>query len=452
MTSTINYNGVDQLFPVAGQDNDSQGFRDNFSTIKDALQDAYNEISDLQEKAILVAKLSPDTGVVTNDLQGSTLTSGSYKDFHTEIYTHDASDVIDLDVALGDFQLVTLTNNSNTITFSNWPTPSSTSNGLCAKVIVHMTVSNSRETATPTLDAGEGTLKFVGGFPSLTLRKDAESNPIPKVIEAWSPDEGVTVYVRYLGEFLNGTEPVPNSVFNGDVTLDGNDALLSVPLGEVSSFNLTSTGLANLANTTAEDLTVSNGTILNALRTNGDITAIGNIDVAGTFTATGNVNLGNASSGAGVDKVRMVGIPVLPSITTAQRNALPSEEGMLVFNSDVNALEICDETGTEWRTIDPNHSVEELTDGAAVSVLASASWFSTVAESDTTLGAGAFPGQVKRFAMNAYAGDMTITVAPAYRGWGGAGTITFSAAGQGCTLQYLNDKWFCVGNNGAVFA
>jgi hypothetical protein len=52
--------------------------------------------------------------------------------------------------------------------------------------------------------------------------------------------------------------------------------------------------------------------------------------------------------------------------------------------------------------------------------------------------------------MFADVGDMVITVTnPA---WGGAGTITFSAAGQACTLQYINSKWFCIGNNGAVFA
>ena len=48
------------------------------------------------------------------------------------------------------------------------------------------------------------------------------------------------------------------------------------------------------------------------------------------------------------------------------------------------------------------------------------------------------------------AGNMVITVTNP--GWGGTGTITFSVVGQGCTLQYVNSKWFCIGNNGAVFA
>jgi hypothetical protein len=49
MISTItNYaNNINTLFPVTGQDNDSQGFRDNFANIKQALRNASNEINTL---------------------------------------------------------------------------------------------------------------------------------------------------------------------------------------------------------------------------------------------------------------------------------------------------------------------------------------------------------------------------------------------------------------------
>ena len=48
MTSSINPNNIDITFPVAGQDNDSQGFRDNFTNLKTSLQYAKDEIEDLQ--------------------------------------------------------------------------------------------------------------------------------------------------------------------------------------------------------------------------------------------------------------------------------------------------------------------------------------------------------------------------------------------------------------------
>jgi hypothetical protein len=77
------------------------------------------------------------------------------------------------------------------------------------------------------------------------------------------------------------------------------------------------------------------------------------------------------------------------------------------------------------------------------------SYFSTSAAETATLAAGV-TGQIKVFAMYADSGDMVITVSNA--GWGGAGTITFSAVGQACTLLYINSKWFAIGANGVTFA
>ena len=96
-----------------------------------------------------------------------------------------------------------------------------------------------------------------------------------------------------------------------------------------------------------------------------------------------------------------------------------------------------------------NNSSENLTDTAASNLALTTSYFSTVAASTATLAAGV-NGQIKVFAMYEESGNMVITVANP--GWGGAGTITFNAVGKACTLQYINAKWFCIGNNGAVFA
>lgn len=97
------------------------------------------------------------------------------------------------------------------------------------------------------------------------------------------------------------------------------------------------------------------------------------------------------------------------------------------------------------------NGAEDLAASAAASLTKPTSYFSTAAAETATLAAGA-EGQVKVFAMYADSGDMVITVTNA--GWksSGTGTITFSAIGQACTLQYINSKWFCIGNNGAAFA
>ena len=97
------------------------------------------------------------------------------------------------------------------------------------------------------------------------------------------------------------------------------------------------------------------------------------------------------------------------------------------------------------------NSSQALTNGAAVNLAVTASYFSTSEASTATLGAGT-TGQIKTFMMLADGGDMVITVTNA--GWqsSGTGTITFDNIGDGCTLQYITSKWFCIGNNGAIFA
>ena len=66
MTSQINPNNIDGTYPVAGQDNDSQGFRDNFTNLRNNLTFAKAEIEDLQNKAVLKSALLNTT--LSNDL------------------------------------------------------------------------------------------------------------------------------------------------------------------------------------------------------------------------------------------------------------------------------------------------------------------------------------------------------------------------------------------------
>jgi hypothetical protein len=94
-----------------------------------------------------------------------------------------------------------------------------------------------------------------------------------------------------------------------------------------------------------------------------------------------------------------------------------------------------------------NNSSEDLATTAAANLALTTSFFSTVSAETATLAAGV-DGQIKVFAMTLASGNMVITVTNA--AWGS--TITFTTAGQACTLQYINNKWFCIGNNGATFA
>jgi hypothetical protein len=73
MASLINPSNIDITYPIAGQDNDTQGFRDNFNNIKNNLTTAKTEISDLQSafgtlygNANVVAYLSTSNVTISN--------------------------------------------------------------------------------------------------------------------------------------------------------------------------------------------------------------------------------------------------------------------------------------------------------------------------------------------------------------------------------------------------
>jgi hypothetical protein len=68
MASTVNPNTIDTAYPIAGQDNDSQGFRDNFTNIKTNFETVRDEINELHQKSVLKAAITGES--LDNDLDG----------------------------------------------------------------------------------------------------------------------------------------------------------------------------------------------------------------------------------------------------------------------------------------------------------------------------------------------------------------------------------------------
>jgi hypothetical protein len=80
LTSLINFAAINENFPVAGQDNDTQVFRDNFDTIKNNFREAKTEIEDLQDNAARIDTTSDfNYNVVTTvTLQDAVLRKRDY--------------------------------------------------------------------------------------------------------------------------------------------------------------------------------------------------------------------------------------------------------------------------------------------------------------------------------------------------------------------------------------
>jgi hypothetical protein len=159
-----------------------------------------------------------------------------------------------------------------------------------------------------------------------------------------------------------------------------------------------------------------------------------------TFTGNGVTITANASSGAvNIDNTGVTNVS-LTSNTLSITGSPLTTTGTLTVNLPANVV-------VAGQLI--LNGSESLDNAAAANLAVNASYFTTLTASTATLATGT-AGQIKTFMMLSSGGNMVITVANP--GWTGSGTITFSDNGDACTLQYMASKWFCVGNNGAVFA
>lgn len=119
MASNINSTNINGSYPVAGISNDSQGFRNNFTNIKNNFDVAANEISDLQSKVILKSSLAGQD--INNDMTGASISNATLTGVGLTI--SDAGTTIGtviLDYSQGNVQKI-VTSGAITVGFSNWP-------------------------------------------------------------------------------------------------------------------------------------------------------------------------------------------------------------------------------------------------------------------------------------------------------------------------------------------
>lgn len=155
MTSAINPNDIDGTYPVAGQDNNSQGFRDNFTNTKTNFQYAANEITDLQSKAVLKAALVGTT--LDNDMAGSPLSNANISDFSAIVaQLGNQTGSVTINYVNGHYQTVT-TSGSISLAFTNWPAA-----GNFGIVRVAITVTNTAYTVTLPIAVSVGTSNLQG--------------------------------------------------------------------------------------------------------------------------------------------------------------------------------------------------------------------------------------------------------------------------------------------------
>lgn len=223
MSSSINPNNINGTYPVAGQDNDSQGFRDNFTNIKNNFTFSKNELEDLQSKVVLVSALTGGT-TPSNNMSGTLLTGPQIKNSTETVNQLVAiSGALTLDYSAGLLHYTTIdpTSGSVNLSFLNWPIQTI---GY-GKVRLYVSVTNSTYTLTmpAAVSVGiadiEGTIGQIVTFPS----------PGKYLFEFSSFDGGTTIVMQDL--LRNYETQVGNAVTFISSTITGTTASNSKTTG-----------------------------------------------------------------------------------------------------------------------------------------------------------------------------------------------------------------------------
>jgi len=185
MASSIVPGNIDGTFPKAGQDNSSQGFRDNFSAINTNFTEAKTEIEALQtDKANLNA---------ASDFTDNIISRAELKDTSQTVFAHGTTGgVIELNHENGHYHTIT-TNASITLSFTNWPL-----SGKAGRILLQISFANTAHTlTTPTAVLHADT---ISGESSNVITADATGI---RLYEFITPDAGTTVLMSQLGKIYD---------------------------------------------------------------------------------------------------------------------------------------------------------------------------------------------------------------------------------------------------------
>jgi hypothetical protein len=138
--SNINTNAININYPIPGVNNSTQGFRDNFASIKTNLDTATSEITDLQSKVVVKSALGNIS--LNNDMGNTLISNAAVRGFRATTYSLTSSiptmpEVELVNVSRGDVQYGTIVGDTQ-FAFAGWsPT------GTESKLTLMLSIANS---------------------------------------------------------------------------------------------------------------------------------------------------------------------------------------------------------------------------------------------------------------------------------------------------------------------
>lgn len=183
MTSTVTsyLSKIKQNFPVKGQDNDSQGFRDNFHNIHEAIKYVDANVNLLDQTTIKTN--------TTSTFGGNTVDSANFKNCSNELYSYALqTDAVNIDYSLGSYQKFELSSGLHDLYIENWPGAGKSGN-------LKLSVTSVSEAYTA--------INFLGTTDIGPVQNPYELTPgVSNFFELWNEEDSGNVYVKQINEYV----------------------------------------------------------------------------------------------------------------------------------------------------------------------------------------------------------------------------------------------------------
>jgi hypothetical protein len=237
--SNINPQNIDGTYPIAGQDNNSQGFRDNFTNTVNNFTFAAAELTDLQTYAVLKGPLGSvgQTGTPTNTMNYTYITQPQLLQAVETKYdfgTISTGASFQVDWTQGHFQTIAVSGTATMSFASTWP-----ATNLYTRLRLQVTTAN---TTVLTLPSSITNVNSIQGYTSGT------SVSLPTgtyVFEFATYDAGSTVTIndllRNYNTEISGNTGVFTTITATTITATGN---VIGGLGQFAALNATPIGNA----------------------------------------------------------------------------------------------------------------------------------------------------------------------------------------------------------------
>jgi hypothetical protein len=200
--SDINFISINENFPVPGQDNDTQVFRDNFDSIKQNFRVAKNEIAELQDNS---AKTNENNDFNKQQLRNLELGKASVQ---LQLYGSPiTNDVQEINFSQGLHHVLRIGANTN-LTFVGFPgdlgIPEVDRLSGMGKITLELYGDGQLDGnsdpifRTITFNQPNSTVVKTFGFSNLPLSVHSDTNPI--LLEVYRYNSNI-IFIRYIGQF-----------------------------------------------------------------------------------------------------------------------------------------------------------------------------------------------------------------------------------------------------------